>query len=158
MSLTEIVIGLVILVGLVGILVPVLPGSIAVAIAVVVWATEIGGGTAWGVAAVAVTLVAVGAVVKYAVPGRRLKRSGVPTTTLVLGGVGAAVGFFVIPVVGLLVGFVVGLYVAERRRVGAAAARPATVDALKAIGLGILIELVAATLAAATWVVGVLLT
>jgi uncharacterized protein YqgC (DUF456 family) len=157
-SITEVVVGLVILVGLVGILVPVLPGSILVAIAVIVWATELGTGTAWVVAAVAVTLVAVGAVVKYAVPGRRLKQSGVPTSTLVMGGVGAAVGFVVVPVVGLLVGFVVGLYVAERRRVGAVAARPATVGALRAIGLGILIELVAATLAAATWVGGLLLT
>lgn len=158
MSLTEVVVGLVVLVGLVGILVPVLPGSVLVVLAVVVWASEVGGSTAWVVAAVAVTLVAVGAVVKYAVPGRRLKRSGVPTSTLVLGGVGAVVGFFVVPVVGLLAGFVVGLYVAERRRVGPAAARPATVNALKAVGLGILIELAAATLAAATWVVGVLVT
>lgn len=158
MSLTEVVIGLVILVGIVGVVVPVLPGSVAVAIAVVVWATEVGGRTAWTVAAVAVALLVVGAVVKYAVPGRRLKQSGVPTSTLLLGGAGAAVGFFVIPVVGLLVGFVAGVYLAERRRVGAASAGPATVGALKAIGLGILIELLAATLAAATWVVGVALT
>jgi len=157
-SLTEVVVGLVVLVGLVGIVVPVLPGSIAVAAAVVVWATEVGGRTAWTVAGVAVALLVVGAVVKYAVPGRRLKQSGVPTSTLLLGGAGAAVGFFVIPVVGLLVGFVAGIYLAERHRVGAAAAGPATVGALKAVGLGILIELVAGTLAAATWVVGLVLT
>lgn len=158
MTLTEVAVGLVILVGLVGIVVPVLPGSVLVAVAVVVWATEVGTGTGWAVAAAAVTLVAVGAIVKYAVPGRRLKASGIPTSTLVLGGVGGVVGFFLLPVVGLPVGFVAGLYLAERRRVGAGLARPATRNALKAIGLGILIELVAATLAAATWLIAVVLT
>lgn len=158
MSLTEVVLGLVILVGLLGIVVPVLPGSVLVALAVVVWASEVRTGTAWVVAAAAVTLIAAGSIVKYAVPGRRLKASGVPTSTLLLGGVGAVVGFFVVPVVGLLVGFVAGIYLAERRRLGAAAAWPATRGALRAVGLGILIELVAATLAAATWLVAVVLT
>lgn len=158
MTLTEVGIGLVILVGLLGIIVPVLPGSVLVAAAVVLWATEAQTGVGWIVAAVAVTLIAVGSIVKYVVPGRRLKASGVPTSTLVLGGAGAVVGFFVVPVVGLLVGFVAGLYLAERRRVGAAAAWPATRSALKAVGLGILIELTAATLAAMTWLVAVVLT
>lgn len=158
MTLTEVGIGLVILVGLLGIIVPVLPGSVLVAAAVVLWATEAQTSVGWIVAAVAVTLIAVGSIVKYVVPGRRLKASGVPTSTLVLGGAGAVVGFFVVPVVGLLVGFVAGLYLAERRRVGAAAAWPATRSALKAVGLGILIELTAATLAAMTWLVAVVLT
>ncbi len=39
-----------------------------------------------------------------------------------------------------------------------AAAWPATVHALKAVGLSMLIELVACLLAAATWVAGVVLT
>ena len=62
---------------------------------------------------VATTFLALGAVVKYVVPGRRLKQVGVPTSTLLLGGVLGVVGFFVIPVVGLLVGFVLGVYLAE---------------------------------------------
>ena len=36
------------------------------------------------------------------------------------------VGFFVVPVVGLFLGFVLGVYLAELRRVGAAAAWPST--------------------------------
>jgi uncharacterized protein len=61
-------------------------------------------------------------------------------------------------VVGLFVGFVVGVYAAERRRVGGVAAWPATVHALKAVGLSLLVEVVAAVLAALTWVVGVAVT
>jgi hypothetical protein len=97
-------------------------------------------------------------VVKYLVPGRRLKASGVPTRTLLVGGVLGFVGFFVVPVVGLLIGFVLGVYLAERARVGAARAWPSTVAALQAVGFSILIELVAAVLAAAVWAVGVTVT
>jgi uncharacterized protein len=96
-------------------------------------------------------------VVKYAVPGRRLKAT-VPTSTLVCGGVGAVVGFFVIPLVGALVGFPVGIYLAERARVGTAGAWPSTRAALQAVGLSILIELVAALVATAVWVTGVIAT
>ncbi|MDO9498092.1 MAG: DUF456 family protein, partial [Nocardioides sp.] len=70
----------------------------------------------------------------------------------------AIVGFFVVPVVGIVLGFVLGIYLAEHRRVGSAQAWPSTRHALKAVGLSILIELVAGALAAGTWVVGVILT
>ena len=70
----------------------------------------------------------------------------------------AIVGFFVIPVIGMFIGFVVGVYAAERARVGAAGAWPSTKAALRAVGVSILVELVAAFLAVATWVVGVVLT
>ena len=68
------------------------------------------------------------------------------------------VGFFVVPVVGLFLGFVLGVYLAERRRLGAAGAWPSTKASLRAVGLSILIELVAGVLAAGTWVVGVTVT
>ena len=80
---------------------------------------------------------------KYVVPGRRLKDNDIPSSTLLLGGLLGIVGFFVIPVIGLLIGFVLGVYLAELRRVGSDAAWPATKHALKAVGLSILIELVA---------------
>lgn len=158
MSATEIVVALVIAVGIIGIVVPILPGSILVGGAIVVWAFEVGGATASSVAAVAVLLLVVGAVVKYAVPGRRLKASGLPNRTLLFGALVGIVGFFVVPVIGLVLGFVLGVYVAERVRIGAALAWPSTKAALKAVGLGILIELAAAVLAAAVWASGVALT
>jgi uncharacterized protein len=156
-SLVEVVVGLAILVGLVGIVLPVLPGTIVILAAVLVWATETGGATAWTVMGVATAFLAVGAVAKFLLPGRRLK-AAVPTSTLVAGALLAVVGFFVIPVVGVFVGFPLGIYLAERHRVGAALAWPSTRVALRAIGLSILIELAAGTLAAGTWVAGVLLT
>jgi uncharacterized protein len=157
MSPLEVAVAVAIAVGLVGILVPVLPGSLLVLAAIGVWAVERGGATAWTVLAVAAALLAVGTVVKYAVPGRRLSRSGVPASTQWIGAAGAVVGFFVVPVVGLVLGFVVGVYAAERRRVGRAAGAT-TRAALRAVGLSILIELAAALLAAGVWVAGVVAT
>jgi uncharacterized protein YqgC (DUF456 family) len=157
MSGTVLVCGLLILVGLFGIVVPVLPGTVLVALGIGIWASENGSTGAWTTFAVAAACLVVGAVVKYAVPGRRLK-AAVPTRTLVVGGVGAVVGFFVIPVVGVLVGFPVGIYLAERVRVGADGAWPSTRAALKAVGASILIELAAAVLAIGVWVAGIALT
>lgn len=158
MSATEILIAVLIAVGIAGIIVPVLPGTLLVLGAILVWALEIGTSTGWLVFAVCAALLVGGTVVKYLVPGRSLKASGVPNRTLLVGAVLAFVGFFVVPLVGVFIGFVLGVYLAERGRVGAAQAGPSTRRALKAVGVSILIELVAAFLAAVTWVVGVAVT
>jgi hypothetical protein len=157
-SATELLVAVLIAVGIAGIIVPVLPGTLLVLAAILVWALEVGTSTGWLVFAVCAALLVGGSVVKYLVPGRRLKASGVPHRTLLVGALLAFVGFFVIPLVGMFVGFVLGVYVAERARVGAAGAWPSTVGALRAVGVSILIELVAAFLAALTWVVGVVAT
>jgi uncharacterized protein YqgC (DUF456 family) len=154
----EFLVALAIAVGLAGVLVPVLPGPLLIAAAIAVWAAERGGVTAWTVLAVALGLLVTGAVVKYLVPGRRLERAGVARTTMLVGAVVGVVGFFVVPVVGLPLGFVLGVYLLEWRRVGHARAWPATLHALRAVGLGMAIELAFGLLAATTWAVGVVLT
>ena len=153
MSGTVIICGLLVVVGLFGIVVPALPGTILVALGIGAWATEDGSAEAWATLITALVLLVIGAVVKYVVPGRRLK-STVPTRTLVVGGLFAVVGFFVIPVVGFLVGFPIGVYAAERVRVGADGAWPSTKAALRALATSILIELAAAIAATAVWVTG----
>jgi uncharacterized protein YqgC (DUF456 family) len=158
MSATEWLVALAIAVGVVGVVIPVLPGSLLVLGAILVWSLVESSTTGWAVFVVAVACVALGAIVKYVVPGRRLKQAGVPGSTLVLGGVLGVVGFFVIPVIGLLIGFVLGVYLAELNRVGRERAWPATRHALKAVGLSMLIEMVACLLAATVWVVGVVAT
>lgn len=154
MTLVELFVGLAILVGVVGIVVPVLPGSALILAAVLVWAVDTGRGLGWAVFAVVTTLLVLGWVVKYAVPGRNLRASGVPSRTLLAGGVLALVGFFVVPVVGLVLGFLVGVYLSELQRVGRDDAWPSTVSAVKAVGLSVLIELAAGLLAGAAWLVG----
>lgn len=152
----ELLAGLVILLGLAGIVVPILPGSILIVASVLGWAVYTGTGAAWGVFAVVTTLVVTGQIVKYVVPGRGLRSSGVPRRTIVLGALLGIVGFFVVPVLGLVLGFVLGVYLAELRRVGRQRAWPSTVAAVKAAGLSVLVELAAGLLAAVTWLVGAL--
>jgi uncharacterized protein YqgC (DUF456 family) len=154
MAATDLLTGLAIAIGLVGIVVPVLPGSVLVLVAILVWAVLTSTAIGWTTFAVATLLLAVGAVVKYAVPGRRLKADGVPNRSLFAGAALGVVGFFVVPVVGLLIGFVLGVYLAELQRVGRRLASPTTRSALRAVGASILIELGAGMLAALTWLVG----
>lgn len=157
MTVATLLVGVVVVLGLVGIVVPVLPGSGLVLAAVVGWGFVASSRTGWAFVGVAAGLLVVGAVVKYAVPGRRLQAAGVPALTLVLGGLLGLVGFFVLPVVGLPLGFVLGVYLAELRRLGPVLARPSTGAALRAVGLSVLIELTAGLLAAATWLAGAVL-
>jgi uncharacterized protein YqgC (DUF456 family) len=153
-----VLVGLAIATGLVGVVVPVLPGALLVWAAIAVWALAVGGATAWAVLGVATLAIGGAQVVKVLVPGRRLRDAGVPRRSIVAGVVLAVVGFFVIPVVGFFVGFPLGVYLEERRRLGRhAAAWDSTREALRAMGLSILIELTATVLAAGAWL-GVVLT
>ncbi|WP_245644696.1 DUF456 domain-containing protein, partial [Nocardioides jensenii] len=157
-TLVDLFTALAIAIGLVGILITVLPGTLLILAALLFWALNVGEPTGWVVFAVATTALAAGTVVKFALPGKHMKRAGVPNSTLFIGAAAGIVGFFVIPVVGLVVGFVLGVYAAEVRRVGHDEARRTTVTALKAVGLSILIELVAGLIAAVAFGVGVILT
>lgn len=151
----EVVVGLVILVGLIGIVVPILPGVILIFGAIAVWAFMTGGATAWTVFAISTLLLALSGVVKYTWPGRKMKEAGVSNRAIFLGAILGIVGFFVIPVVGLFAGFVLGVYLSElhRLRVNQEAWR-ATGHALKGVGLSILIELFGALLATGVWAAG----
>ena len=153
-------VGLVMVVGLVGVVVPVLPGTALVLAAGVAWAALVvdGGAGRWVVVGVMTVLFVAGLVLKYALPGRRLA-GDLPRSTLALAALGAAVGFVVLPPLGLLLGAVVGTYAAEARRLGGGApARASTVRVLKAVGLGVLAELTAAVLMVGTWLVGLAVT
>jgi uncharacterized protein YqgC (DUF456 family) len=155
----EVVVGIVIAVGLVGVVVQVLPGSVLILGAVLVWAGETGGAVAWVTFVVGLLAVVGAAVGKYLLAGRHLKASGVRSSTLAWGGVLGVVGFFVVPVVGLPLGFVLGVYLAERvRRREHRAAWTATVAALKATGITMLVELAGALVAAGAWAVAVAVT
>src|SRR6266545_2570059 len=117
-TLGLVLVGIAILVGLIGVVVPALPGLLLVWGAVLVWALVERTAAAWIVLVSASLLVAGNQVVKYLVPGRQMRAAGVPWTSLAPGGGLAIVGFFVVPVVGAFLGFVLGVYLAERLRLG----------------------------------------
>ncbi|GAA3457632.1 DUF456 domain-containing protein [Dactylosporangium matsuzakiense] len=156
-GLVSIIAPICVVVGIIGVLVPMIPGLLLCWAGVAAWAVFGGhGATGWAVGIAATVVLALGFVAKYLVPGRNLKRAGVSNLTLFLGGVGGIIGFFVIPVVGLVVGFILGIYLVElARQSNAASAWQSTKHALKAAGLSMLIELATAFIIAGIWIAGV---
>ncbi|HSI27588.1 MAG TPA: DUF456 domain-containing protein [Aeromicrobium sp.] len=144
--------GALIVLGLAGIIIPVIPGTLLIGLAMVGWAAITGGSTAWTAAAIVVILLGLGFVVKFAVPHRRLRDAGVPPSTIIVGAILGVIGFFAIPVVGLFIGFIGGVWLAEARRLGAPRAWPSTKAALMATGLSLLIELTSGLLATAVFI------
>jgi uncharacterized protein YqgC (DUF456 family) len=155
----NVVAGVAVLLGVLGVLVPVLPGLVLCWLGVLFWALlgEAGNGR-WLVLGLATLVAVAGTLVKYLWPGKRLKNIGVPTSSMVAGGVLGLIGFFVIPVAGLIIGFVLGIWLAERMRLGAGQAWPSTREALAAVGLAMLVEFAAALGIAVVWVFGLLAT
>ncbi|GIF66881.1 hypothetical protein Ais01nite_49160 [Asanoa ishikariensis] len=149
--------GVAMVIGVFGVVIPFLPGLLLTWASATAWAIFVGEGNGrWGVLALVTVIAILGIVVKYAWPGRNLKRSGIPNKTLLLGGVLAIVGFFVIPVIGLIIGFVAGIWLAELARLGdTKQAWPSTKHAIKAAGLAMLVELGAALAIAIIWVAAV---
>ena len=136
------------IVGVCGVVVPVLPGSVSVLIALLVWAWW--GSSSWGWIAfgVGAVFLVVGFSAQYVLTGRRLKQRQIPQRSVVIGLICGAVGLFVIPYVGLPVGFAAGLWLAEYVRVRDV--RQATLssgEALKSVGIGMAVELTCALVA-----------
>jgi uncharacterized protein YqgC (DUF456 family) len=145
-----------IVVGLVGTVIPVLPGILLVWAAVLVWAIAGDGSDVgrWVVLAIATAVAGTAVVLSTILPGRRAAAIGAPRSLMWIVALGTLVGFFVIPVVGALVGGPVAAYVAElvRLRDPGAAWRSA-VAALKGFGIGVAIQLVGGVTIAVTWLI-----
>lgn len=151
-----------IMVGIAGTVIPVLPGSLLVAAVVLVWAMVLHTPVAWVTAAVVAAVAGFGGAAGHLFTGRRLIATGVPKSTLLIAGVVGLVGFFVVPVVGLPLGIVTGVYGSEAARSarlggGHASAWLSTKATLKALGLGMLIEATCTAAAGAVWFGAVLL-
>ena len=147
----------VILVGILSVVLPPLPGLLLTWLGVLLWAvlSDAGAGR-WVVLGLATVVAVTGALIKYLWPGKRLKSSGVPTLTMIAGGALGIVGFFVVPVVGLPLGFVLGVWLAELGRLGSDRAWASTKQAMTAVGLAMMIEFAAALGVAVVWLFGVL--
>lgn len=146
-------------IGLVGILVPFLPGTLLVWAAIAVWAVVEQTTPAWVVLGVATAVIGVSLLVKYLWPVKRMRAADVSARILAAGAAAGVIGFFVIPIVGLLVGFVAGVYLAElAHRRDQRRAWASTVHAVKGVALSVGVELAGGLLATVAWVVGVMLT
>lgn len=151
-------IALAMLAGLVGTALPLIPGLPIVWLAALVYGLVEGfqaiGSVAFGVISL---LAAAGIVGGIVLPHRHVAATGAARSSVLAGAAGAIIGFFVIPVIGLIIGGVVGIYAMEYRRTSdGAAAWSTTKTLLVGFGLGVLFELAAGILMVVTWVVWVL--
>lgn len=154
MSVSQLVAaGLVMLLGLLGVLVPGIPGPLIVWAGVMWWTLSEKSALALVVLMAATALLLLNQVLKWLLPARNLRAVGTPYRALFLAGVAGIVGFFVIPVIGGLLGSVGGLYLLERIRLGSHGdAWASTRTALRAIGLSVLVELFACLLVVGAWI------
>lgn len=153
--IATIVTSVLIIIGCLGIIIPVLPGSITALIGLIIWAVVLQSVEGWVVLALGGTLLLAGMSASLVLTGSRLKRRAIPNRTLLFGVIGAVIGMFVIPVVGLVIGFIVGLLASETvRNRNFRTALDTSWVALKAAGLGIIIELSCALLASSVFIIG----
>jgi uncharacterized protein YqgC (DUF456 family) len=151
-----VLVALAIAVGLVGILVPLMPGTVLVFGAILVWALFERTTVAWVTLGIVAALLAASLLVKDLWPMRRMKSADVGTLSLVAGAVLGIIGFFVVPVLGLVIGFVLGVYLAElAKRRDQRVAWTSTVHAIKGVALSVGVELAGGLLATVAWVVAV---
>lgn len=156
--LVTVLVALAYVVGLCGIVLPVLPGTITIIIATLIWAIVTGSWTSWVAFAIVAVLGIAGMTTSYVLTGRRLQRHEVPTWPILVGIASGIVGIFVIPFLGLPIGFLAGLYVSEAVRLkdwkrGLSSAWVA----IKALGIGIAIEFSLAMLSTITFAIAVVL-
>lgn len=158
MEVHDFLAGVAVLVGLMGIVVPVLPGLALQVLAIGLWAFEESSLEGWVLLGLVVTIALATSIFKYLSPGRRLKQAGIPGWLLLTAVLVAAVGLFVIPVVGAPIGFVLTIYLFERSRRGKDRAWPSTKTALRAVATSIGIELAGGFAIAVVYFGGILLT
>ncbi len=149
----------VMLVGLAGVVIPILPGVVLVGVAAIVSTFVLGISASGWLMVVTIALITLGgAGASIALPARKGLSGDAARSSLALAAALGVVGFFVIPIVGLPVGALGGLYLGElqqhhdRRRAWAS-----TRQVLRAYGLGVLVEFGAALLIIVIWLPGTIL-
>lgn len=154
-----VLVALAMLVGIIGTIVPLLPGLPIVWAAALVYGVVEGFGVVGWICFAIITIVGIGgAVAGFVVPQRQVKGGGAPFSTTVAGVTGAVIGFFVIPIIGIVVGAIVGVLVAERARTQSwELAWASTKRAIYGFGLGALVQMGAGIFMMLTWVAWVLL-
>ena len=155
--LVTVIAALLMLLALSGIIFPILPGSPVAIITMIAWAWIIGSTASWATGIIAAALALLGWSASLILTGRTMRRERIPSTPILIATAAAIVGLFIIPFFGIFIGFALGLFGAEyyRRRDPLAALRPG--EALKATGIGLLVELGCIILAIAVFGVGVLI-
>ena len=154
--LVTVLAGILLVVAAVGTIYPVLPGSLIAIVTLLLWAWAMGSSWAWTAAIIGSVICAVGWSASAVLTGRKLKQLEVPKWSILVAVVGGVVGMFLIPVIGVFVGFAVALLLSESVRHGSLRqAFHYSLQTLKATGTGVVVEFLLVCVAASVWMLGV---
>ncbi len=151
--------GITMLLGVVGTIAPFMPGLSLIAVAAIVYAIFTGlSGWAIVFLGIILTLCIVATVVSVMSPTKRAQVSGANGMSVFLGFALALFGFFAIPVIGLILGGIAGIYLGEvMQGKPHQQAMTATNATLRGFGVAFLVHFGAAIASFGTWVAWVLL-
>ena len=111
-AVAELFIGIAMAIGIAGTLFPILPGILLTWFAGFIWTVADGGGlTRWLLFALMSALMVFGLISHYRIPARDLKGMQAPKWTMLYATIGGVIGFFAIPIIGLIVGFAGGVLI-----------------------------------------------
>ena len=140
-----------------GTIYPLLPGSPVALVTLIAWGWVLGSAASWTAAGIGALFVCVGWSASAVLTGRKLKKQSIPKGSILVAALAGIVGMFVIPVAGLFLGFAGGLFLSEYVRLSdSRTAGRSSVETLKAMGMGMLIEFFMVSLAASVWTIGVI--
>ncbi len=150
-----IIAGIVLLVSVAGTIVPILPGSLLTVATLLVWAIIMGSPVTWVAAIIGMIVAIIGWSSAAVLTGRTMKARQIPRGPILVGIVGAIIGMILLPVLGIFLGFALGLLGAEYVRLkDLKKAGSSSWAALKAMGLGMLFEFAGVATATSIFVLG----
>lgn len=156
--LATIIAALVLVISVAGTIIPVLPGSLLTIGTLLVWAIIMGSPITWVAAVVGIIVAGAGWSSSLILTGRTMKTRQIPKGPIMVGVVGALIGMFVIPFLGIFIGFAVGLLVAEIVRLkDFPQAWSSSLAAMKAMGLGMILEFGGCAVATSSFALGSLI-
>jgi uncharacterized protein YqgC (DUF456 family) len=149
-----VVVGIAMAIGLVGTVLPILPGLLLIWAAALVYGL-VGDFGAVGIAAMVVitALTVVGTAAGVVIPKKAAGDAGASRSSLLIGALVGIIGFFVVPIVGFPLGGALGIFLGEQVRTGdREVAWVSTWATLKGFGLAALVQFGAGLLMVLTWV------
>lgn len=151
--LVTVIVAVAMLVGLAGVVIPILPGLALIWAAALAYGLQVGFGVIGVVVMILLSVLTVASIVFGVIlPKRAASESGASNRTQLIGVVGAVVGFFVIPVVGIVVGALVAVLLAEYAdKRNWSEARTATIGVAKGFGISSLVQLAIGMVMLAIW-------
>lgn len=146
-----VVAGVIIAIGVMGTILPILPGILLAFSGVFLYGVL----TGWDAVAISITGLAAAVAAAGVVLGVRIpaKATGavVGRRSLQAGMIGGFIGFFAIPVIGLALGWLVGVFVSEARVSDLGAARKSTISIVRSFGKSVIVQFGLAMAMALLW-------